>query len=172
MASLLKRTHERAEPPSQHVPEIPGHLNDVVVRCLETEADLRYQSADAVLADLKTGHGPRAHTAFSRISYTLRRTAPSTKWLAAGLVSVVLILAAMTSTGRLGWWSSESGSASPGAAVEIEPTTMAILPFLNGSGDEGLDWLGPSLAEMLRTGVGQSSRAANRPRGSDWRDHR
>jgi len=36
MASLLKRTLERADPPSKHAPEIPGHLNDVVVRCLET----------------------------------------------------------------------------------------------------------------------------------------
>ena len=35
--------------------------------------------------------------------------------------------------------------------------SLAILPFRNASGDPSLDWLGPSLAEMLSTDVGQSS---------------
>src|SRR4029077_1933925 len=42
--------------------------------------------------------------------------------------------------------------------VPIKPeVSLAILPFRNASGDPGLDWLGPSLAEMLSTDVGQSS---------------
>ena len=35
--------------------------------------------------------------------------------------------------------------------------SLAILPFRNASGDPALDWLGPSIAEMLSTDVGQSS---------------
>src|SRR5271163_4033679 len=35
--------------------------------------------------------------------------------------------------------------------------SLAILPFRNASGDPNLDWLGPSLADMLSTDVGQSS---------------
>jgi TolB-like protein len=35
--------------------------------------------------------------------------------------------------------------------------SLAILPFRNGSGDAGLDWLGTSLADMLSTDVGQSA---------------
>src|SRR5262249_1653033 len=42
-------------------------------------------------------------------------------------------------------------------ATSVEQTSLAILPFRNASGDRSLDWLGPSLSEMLRTEVGQSS---------------
>ena len=35
--------------------------------------------------------------------------------------------------------------------------SLAILPFRNASGDPSLDWLGPSLADMLSTDVGQSA---------------
>ena len=35
--------------------------------------------------------------------------------------------------------------------------SLAILPFRNASGDPSLDWLGPSVAEMLSTDVGQSA---------------
>ena len=36
-------------------------------------------------------------------------------------------------------------------------SSLAILPFHNASGDPSLDWLGPSLADMLSTDVGQSA---------------
>ena len=35
--------------------------------------------------------------------------------------------------------------------------SLAILPFRNASGDPNFDWLGPSLADMLSTDVGQSA---------------
>ena len=39
----------------------------------------------------------------------------------------------------------------------LEQASLAILPFRNASGDASLDWLGPSLADMLSTDVGQSA---------------
>src|SRR5207237_4511853 len=36
--------------------------------------------------------------------------------------------------------------------------SLAILPFRNASGDNSLDWLGSSVADMLSTDVGQSAR--------------
>jgi tetratricopeptide (TPR) repeat protein len=43
--------------------------------------------------------------------------------------------------------------------VPVKPeVSLAILPFRNASGDASLDWLGPSLADMLSTDVGQSAR--------------
>jgi tetratricopeptide (TPR) repeat protein/TolB-like protein len=43
-------------------------------------------------------------------------------------------------------------------AAPVEQASLAILPFRNASGDASLDWLGPSLADMLSTDVGQSAR--------------
>src|SRR5262249_246085 len=37
------------------------------------------------------------------------------------------------------------------------PISLAILPLRNASPDKSIDWLGPSLAEMLRTEIGQSA---------------
>ena len=41
--------------------------------------------------------------------------------------------------------------------VTGQPVSLAILPFRNASGDPSLDWLGPGLAEILRSEIGQSA---------------
>src|SRR5438270_13107022 len=41
----------------------------------------------------------------------------------------------------------------PPAAPSV---SIAVLPFHNASGDATLDWLGPSLADMLTTDIDQS----------------
>jgi len=46
-------------------------------------------------------------------------------------------------------FSSDKGPAGP-------QVSLAVLPLRNASGDASLDWMGKSLAEMLRTDVGQS----------------
>ena len=43
-------------------------------------------------------------------------------------------------------------------AATTPVVSLAILPLRNASGDASLDWLGPSLADMLSTDVGQSAR--------------
>jgi len=43
LASLLKRTHERAAPASSHSSAIPRALSDVVGKCLEPKLEDRYQ---------------------------------------------------------------------------------------------------------------------------------
>src|SRR5579863_1721542 len=53
VATLLKRTQERARPPSQLEPTLPRYLNDLVVHCLEIDPRDRYQTASEVLADLE-----------------------------------------------------------------------------------------------------------------------
>src|SRR5438874_1518720 len=45
VASLIKRTQERAIPVSDHDATIPRPLSNIVSKCLERDASLRYQSA-------------------------------------------------------------------------------------------------------------------------------
>ena len=49
------------------------------------------------------------------------------------------------------------GAAGTAAGRRDQPISLAILPFRNASGDSSLDWLGASLAEMLRTEIGESA---------------
>src|SRR5436309_5637763 len=39
LASMLKRTREKAQPPKELNPEIPQELNDLILKCLETKPE-------------------------------------------------------------------------------------------------------------------------------------
>src|SRR5437588_3905868 len=60
LASLIKRTQERAAPVSDHDPAIPHTLTSVVGKCLERDAKARYQTANEIIAALESWQGKRA----------------------------------------------------------------------------------------------------------------
>ena len=60
VASLLKRTQEKAAPVSSHDASIPGPLSNIVGKCMEPDVKLRYQSSAEILADLDAWQGGRA----------------------------------------------------------------------------------------------------------------
>src|SRR6266700_5447622 len=60
LASLLKRTQERAVPVSQHNSKIPSALSNIVAKCLEPDLKTRYQHVVEVLTDLEAWQGKDA----------------------------------------------------------------------------------------------------------------
>src|SRR6201993_1771071 len=60
LASLIKRTQERAIPVSEIDAQIPGAISGIVNKCLERDLSQRYQSAAAILTDLNTWKDKRA----------------------------------------------------------------------------------------------------------------
>ena len=60
VASLLKRTQERAAPVSSHDASIPRPLSDIVSRCMDPDVKLRYESSSQIMADLEAWQGGRA----------------------------------------------------------------------------------------------------------------
>ncbi|MGD0792976.1 MAG: tetratricopeptide repeat protein [Terriglobales bacterium] len=154
LASLIKRTQERAIPVSDVDAQIPGALSGIVSKCLERDLDQRYQSASAILADLNTWKDKRAAGTI-KFDASVKPWGQTVPWpLITGIVTVlVLAISGYLLRDRLFRSSPSTGPASAGPAV-----SLAILPFRNASGDQTLDWLGPSLADMLSTDVGQSAR--------------
>src|SRR5262245_18082413 len=73
------------------------------------------------------------------------------KWLAAGIAAALLLAAAYPLRDKLSLRFSMKQTAA------IQPISLAILPFHNASTDPSIDWLGPELAEMLSTDIGQSA---------------
>jgi serine/threonine protein kinase len=57
IASLLKRTQQRAVPLVDVDRNIPGTLSNIVAKCLEKEPAKRYQSAEELDADLRAWQG-------------------------------------------------------------------------------------------------------------------
>jgi eukaryotic-like serine/threonine-protein kinase len=153
LASLIKRTQERAVPVSDIDAQIPGALSGIVSKCLERDLEQRYQSASAILADLNTWKDKRAAgtITFDASVKPLGRTLP---WpLITGVVTaLVLAVGGYMLRDRLFKAAPATAPAAP-----VHSVSLAILPFRNASGDASLDWLGPSLADMLSTDVGQSA---------------
>ncbi len=151
LASLIKRTQERAVPVSDIDAQIPGALSGIVSKCLERDLNLRYESASAILADLDTWKDKRAAGTI-HLDASVKPWGQTLPWPLITGIATVLVLAI---TGFLlrGKLFGPSPKTSTAPAV-----SLAILPFRNASGDPNLDWIGPSLADMLSTDVGQSAR--------------
>ncbi len=151
LASLIRRTQERASPVSDHDNTIPRPLSNVVTKCLERDLDLRYKTANELLADLEAWQGGRAAATlgFEAKIGPWGRTIPW-PWIAVGVIVLTLV-----TTGYL--WRDKLLRPSPGVSSGPPAVSLAILPFRNASGDPSFDWLGPSLADMLSTDVGQSA---------------
>jgi tetratricopeptide (TPR) repeat protein/predicted Ser/Thr protein kinase len=150
MASLLKRNQERALPAAELDASIPKGLSDIVSKCLERDLNLRYQSAQEILTDLDAWQGKRPISASVVMPEPLPKRAVPWKWIAAGTLAVAVAIGAWGLSGKL---TSKTAS----KAVAGPEVSLAILPFRNASTDLSIDWLGPSLAEMLRTDMGQSA---------------
>lgn len=147
IASLIRRTQERVAPIADKT--IPSSVTAIISKCLDKNVAQRYQTASEVLRDLDNwqGNGPAARLRVSPFGSWVR----SVSWPLVTVIAIVLGLAVAGYVFRRPLIS-HSPKSSAGPAV-----SLAILPFRNASGDPSFDWLGPSLAEMLSTDVGQST---------------
>ena len=149
LASLIKRTQERAVPISDHDSTIPGALTAIVSKCLERDPNLRYQSSSEMLRDLDAWQGNHAAATLG-FHPAVKPWGQTIPWPLLGGLVTVLILAIVGYVFRVKLFS-------PSAEKPVATLSLAVMPFQNTSGDPSWDWLGPSLADMLSTDVGQSS---------------
>jgi len=159
VTELMARMQNAPAPLRSIDEQIPEAIDRIVSHCLQPAAAARYQTTADLVADLDAldadGH-PRAGRTISRARTRQIRLgpmsvpAPTLKWGAAIAAMVVIAAIGYVLRDRL-------GGPAPPAAVTGQPVSLAILPFRNASGDTSLDWLGASIAEMLRTELGQSA---------------
>src|SRR5439155_14921998 len=149
VASLLKRTQQRAAPVNSHDATIPAALSNAVSKCMEPDVNLRYQNAHEILADLEAWvSGRAAATLHFPPIRTWGRDIPW-QWIG-GFGAILIVVIA-------GFLFRDALSGPPTKTPTGPLVSLAIVPFRNASGDPSLDWVGGSLAEMLTTDVGQSS---------------
>src|SRR2546428_5222597 len=142
VASLLKRTQERAVPVLTHDPTIPTVISNVVSKCLEPDLNLRYQTSSEILADLEAWQGGRA-AATLHFPTGARPWGQTIPWHWIGGFGAVLLVVILGFLFR-------DKLVRPAAHAPSGPVvSLAILPFRNASGDESVNWIGPSLADML-----------------------
>ena len=156
MQMMYQRVHETPKDPKRLNPDLPEYLAQIIQKCLEQDVNLRYQSAREILADLEASHAPaRTHPSWVVGAVTAVQRGPRNVWLVVAAALVVLLGVFTVPRVRQALF---SGTAKTTTATPAGPaTSLGILPFHNASGDPALDWLGPSLADMLSTDVGQSA---------------
>jgi len=130
VASLLKRSRERAAPVSSHNAAIPRSLSSIVAKCLELEPELRYQSAAEALAALNNWQetGIAAALRFPEV----RPWARDIPWPLIGAVTTVLVLAVTGFVLR-------SKLLGPRGSAAHAPVSVLVADFQNNTHDSLFD---------------------------------
>jgi tetratricopeptide (TPR) repeat protein/predicted Ser/Thr protein kinase len=159
LASLLKRSQERAIPASEIDASVPKGLSDIVSKCLERDVNYRYANVREILTDLEAWQGKRpvmasmAGALQAPGSTVIAPPVPKKlpwKWIGTAAVALAL--------GVGGWFLRNNLAVGTGTkAVKGPVNSLAVLPFRNASGDPGLDWIGSNLSELLPNDIGQSA---------------
>ena len=177
MAELFARMSKAPAPVRLIDPSIPEAIDELIGHCVDPDLARRYQATQDLAADLEAICGPRSTSAASRLTLTAHPPPPAVTppvhappvtgaapplvsargakaWRAAAAVAILLALGAAVFLFR----DRLAGRPAPTAApVATRSVSLFIVPFRNASGNASLEWLGASLANMLRTEVGQSA---------------
>ena len=129
MALMFKRTQERAVPPAQLDPSVPQPVSDIVAKCLEIDPSRRYQSAQQILNDLEIWQGTRPGTIVAPTPFRLRPFPLYWKWIAAGLMVVVLAVGLFALRTRLFFK----------PAPKLKPVTVLVADLTNATADPLFD---------------------------------
>ena len=148
---MYERVNQKPASPKSLNPDIPDRLEQIILRCLEKDPNLRYQQASQILADLEAGqtsaHISRLHVA-ARPS-RLRRRLP----LAIGAICLLLVIAVMSPPGRrmLVRVLPRTATGLPGSSAPVASPQkyLALLPFRVPGDDASLKYEAEGMVEAL-----------------------
>ncbi len=143
---VMAQRLQRAPRPARELnPEIPGYLQGILDRCLVIDRNLRYVSAEQVLADLEAA---KVHSSFI---FEVRRR----KLLRPALIWIFILALALGAR----WLYQRPRTAPPGSessATAEAVAAVAVVPFANRTGDKSLDWYGEGIARLVADNLAQS----------------
>jgi serine/threonine protein kinase/tetratricopeptide (TPR) repeat protein len=156
-AEIFKSILDAAPAPAVRLnPDVPADLERIINKALEKDRNLRYQSAADVRSDLArlkrdldSGRvsGASAATVSSQTvvsSASVTKPSSPPKYVFLGVVAVVLIAAGILAAYFL-----------RGKPQASKIDSVAVLPFVNATGDPGNEYLSDGLTESLISGLSQ-----------------
>jgi TolB-like protein/tRNA A-37 threonylcarbamoyl transferase component Bud32 len=144
---IYSRVLEHAPPPARSISrDLPEQIENVLSKALEKDRRLRYQSVADLAADLARVARDRSASRASTAAVAARpaRTARSPAFRMALAAAAVLGIAAL-------WW-----VFSPSRGASADPIdSVAVLPFVNATGDADRDYLSDGLTDSLINALAQ-----------------
>lgn len=144
LSKVMMRLTHKPRAPRQITLEVPTYLERVVLKCMEVDPALRYQTAQDVLDDLDR------QRVDSSLTLRVQRAVAKRK---APLAAAALLLALGAAAAI---YFTRGGEDDLPVASDAPVATLAILPFTNATGAAEFDWLRTGLPEMLVTDISQS----------------
>jgi eukaryotic-like serine/threonine-protein kinase len=136
-----------AQPPPlrQHCAELPPELERIVGKCLAKDREARYQSAEELIAELKTlrSGGQAGATATTRRIEGAWTGLSSRRWIQIAAIAALLIVGAA--------WFLSWRRAPAGQPDQVK--SLAVLPLKNLSGDPAQDYFADGMTETLIAGL-------------------
>jgi serine/threonine protein kinase/tetratricopeptide (TPR) repeat protein len=152
-------------------PELPPKLQEIINKALEKDRKLRYQSAAEIRTDFQrlrrdtdSGRGPIPSEPLqlgATIVDPTERTLPDSRrarWWLVGVISFVVLTAGVVPT----WFYLASRR-------DTQIHSIAILPFVNASGDPNSDYLSDGITEDIINSLSQLPRLRVVPRATVFR---
>jgi eukaryotic-like serine/threonine-protein kinase len=127
--------HQQPVPPSQLNQNISKGLEEIILKCLEKDAELRYQSAAEIAADfrrLKRGESSPKDLVDREHFPGARSKTKMTIWIASAVVTVSLV------SGIALWVRHKANLAADARIPQIH--SVAVLPLKNLSADSGQEY--------------------------------
>jgi len=123
--------HQAPTSPVRLNPDVPDALERIIDKALEKDRELRYQSASEMRADLQR---LRRDATSRRLAAASPARRPSRRgiWIGAGAAALVLTLLGVSLLVP-GLWRAKQRPGATGAAAR---TSIAVLPFVNMSGEQ------------------------------------
>ncbi len=147
VAKVMMRLTQKPRPPRELNPAIPKYMEKIVLKCLDTDRELRYKNAAEVLDDLER------EQVDSSLTLKVWRGLVRRKAGLAAAAALTLVVSGTTYLSR----GTQATEPAVGLAGEEEPvTTLAVLPFTNATGSGELEWMRNGLPEMVITDLSQS----------------
>jgi serine/threonine-protein kinase len=133
-------------PPTRLNPELPPELERIIHKALEKDRDVRYQHASEMRADLKRLKRD-TDSGRSAVGAPVAE-APTQSWLRSRLTLGISVVALIVLLAGAGWL---YRSHVAGETID----SLAVLPFVNASGDPNAEYLSDGITESLINSLSQ-----------------
>ena len=134
-----KQVTETPKPPSKINPNVPPLLQHIILKSLEKDREKRYQSADEIIAELDK-------LKLQPVQLSL------TSWLKRFWYVPLAAIAALFIIISINLWKKTP----PSPFLEGKRISLAIMYFMNNTGDKNLDYMGKTFCELLIADLLQS----------------